>query len=224
MNTNALTRTTERRETALPDDRGRAIAIRVDPARAAPTDVDRGRATASQVKRSRAVSIRGLDPVRRSRVARFAAIGIVSTLAYALLYAVLRTVTSADASNATALIVTAVGNTAANRRFTFGVRGRAGLGRDHATGLVALAIALAVTSAAIRLLAIVAPEAGASVELAVLIGANVVATVIRFAILRWHLDRPRPTPADGPAGSPVDSSPSLADSTLARPRLERTLR
>ena len=38
------------------------------------------------------------------------------------------------AANASALALTAVGNTAANRRFTFGVRGRAGLVRQHAHG------------------------------------------------------------------------------------------
>src|SRR6266699_2660590 len=59
-----------------------------------------------------------------SRVLRFVAIGIVSTLAYALLYLVLRDWLASGAANALALATTAVGNTAANRRLTFGVRGR----------------------------------------------------------------------------------------------------
>ena len=53
----------------------------------------------------------------------FCAIGVVSTLAYAVLYALLRGAVAAPAANAIALVVTAVGNTAANRRLTFGVRG-----------------------------------------------------------------------------------------------------
>ena len=40
----------------------------------------------------------------------------------------------AGGANALALALTAVGNTAANRRLTFGVRGRAGLVRHHALG------------------------------------------------------------------------------------------
>jgi len=52
-----------------------------------------------------------------SRPARFAAIGVVSTLAYALLYLALRGPLGAGAANAMALAVTAVANTAANRRF-----------------------------------------------------------------------------------------------------------
>src|SRR5919198_3730625 len=60
-------------------------------------------------------------------VARFLGIGVLSTLAYALLFLGLRGPLGAAGANALALAVTAVGNTAANRALTFGVRGRAGL-------------------------------------------------------------------------------------------------
>ena len=73
---------------------------------------------------------------------------MASTLAYVALYAGLRSVSSAAAANAMALVVTAVANTAANRRLTFEVQGRDGLARDHVAGLLALAAALAITSAA----------------------------------------------------------------------------
>ena len=53
---------------------------------------------------------------------RFAAIGVLSTLAYLLLFLLARPM-GAQAANLFALLVTAVANTAANRRFTFGVRG-----------------------------------------------------------------------------------------------------
>lgn len=55
----------------------------------------------------------------------FAIIGVVSTVAYASLYLLLRGIVDPLWANAAALLVTALGNTAANRRFTFGVRGRA---------------------------------------------------------------------------------------------------
>ena len=46
----------------------------------------------------------------------FGLIGVASTLAYAALYLVLREVMPAQAANALSLLVTAVANTAANRR------------------------------------------------------------------------------------------------------------
>src|ERR1035437_3393124 len=84
------------------------------------------------------------------QVASFGAIGVVSTLAYVALYALLREVrTPAAVANVVALVMTAVANTAANRWLTFHVRGRASMARDHAIGLIALGVALAITSAAL---------------------------------------------------------------------------
>ena len=137
-------------------------------------------------------------PSAASQARRFAAIGVVSTLAYLAIYSLLRTATTAVAANAIALIVTAVGNTAANRRLTFGVRGRESLGRHHLAGLVALGLALSVTSASVALLGAVAPASGRLVELAALTAANGVATLARFQVLRWVLvsgRHPRPAPA-----------------------------
>ena len=99
------------------------------------------------------------------------------------------------ASNALALILTAVGNTAANRRLTFAVRDRAGALRDQVGGLVALGVALAITSVAVGLLGTLAPGAGRAVELAVLVAANVLATVCRFILLRRWIAGPRRAPA-----------------------------
>src|SRR6476469_6707965 len=68
----------------------------------------------------------GVPTGMTKRVVRFAAIGIVSTLAYLVLFFLLRMGTGAQAANFLALAITAVANTAANRRLTFGVRGREG--------------------------------------------------------------------------------------------------
>ena len=51
-----------------------------------------------------------------SQLARFSVIGVVSTVAYVLLYLALRTGVPAQGANALALVVTAVANTAVNRR------------------------------------------------------------------------------------------------------------
>jgi len=126
------------------------------------------------------------------QVATFGAIGVVSTLAYLVLYAVLRVAWPAPVANAVALVATALGNTAANRRLTFDVRGRDGLARDHGAGLLAFGAALAITSASLVLLDLAAPEASRAVELAILVVANALATIVRFLLLRLVLDGARP--------------------------------
>ena len=134
-------------------------------------------------------------PVARSmlptQVRRFVAIGVVSTIAYAVLYLLFRAAMPAVAANALALLVTAVGNTAANRRLTFAVRGSEGLARDHAAGLAAFGVALAITSGSVVALQAVAPGAGRAIELTVLVLSNVLATMARFVLLRAWIDRPR---------------------------------
>jgi glycosyltransferase involved in cell wall biosynthesis len=126
------------------------------------------------------------------QLVRFAAVGVLCTLAYAGLFWLLREVFPATVSNSIALVVTAVANTAANRRLTFGVRGSDRLLRDHAGGLVAFLIALVLTNLAILLLNALAPGASPRVEIAVLIAVNAIATGARFLILRtllFHLRR-----------------------------------
>jgi glycosyltransferase involved in cell wall biosynthesis len=120
-----------------------------------------------------------------SHVVRFAAIGAVSTLAYALIYLVLRGASSPGVANAIALAITAVANTQANRHWTFGLRGRERLARQHAAGAIVFVLTLAVSSGALFLLHKLDPRASAAVELAVLIVAGVTATVTRYLGLRF---------------------------------------
>jgi glycosyltransferase involved in cell wall biosynthesis len=128
----------------------------------------------------------------QTQVARFAAIGIASTIAYALLYLLLRGSLGPGGANALALAVTAVANTQANRRLTFGVRGRRDLLRHQLQGAVVFFLTLALTSAALDLQQAAAPHAPRLVELAVLMAANVCATVTRFVALRsWVFARRR---------------------------------
>jgi putative flippase GtrA len=121
---------------------------------------------------------------------RFAAIGVVSTLVYLLLYALLRNPVGAFDANLVALVVTAIGNTAANRRVTFGVRGSSAVAMHHFQGLVVFALGLALTSAALAVLGRWAPDAGRTVELIVLIAANAMATILRFVAFRSWIFRP----------------------------------
>jgi putative flippase GtrA len=132
-------------------------------------------------------------PGRRKQIARqistFAAIGVVSTAAYVLLYAWLRNAMPEIAANATALMITAVGNTAANRRLTFDAHGSEGLARDHAAGLLALAVALAITTSSLAALSFVAPHHGRLSEIGVLVSSNAAATLVRYLLLRMAIER-----------------------------------
>ena len=127
-------------------------------------------------------------PLRLStQLVRFAAVGAASTLAYAVLFWALREVLPAAASNVIALAATAVANTAANRRLTFGIRGRERLLGDHAGGLLAFAAALVFTNGAIVAIGLFAPGASRVAEIAVLTAANAIATGVRFLVLRTVL-------------------------------------
>jgi putative flippase GtrA len=129
-------------------------------------------------------------------VARFLAVGAASTLAFALLYVGLRPLLGAVAADAVALALTAVGNTAANRRLTFRVRGREGLARHHARGAAVFVLTLALTTGALTVLGALAPAAPRWVELGVLVAATLTATVTRYVALRtWVFRAPLRTPA-----------------------------
>jgi putative flippase GtrA len=123
------------------------------------------------------------------QLARFAAIGMVSTLAYLLLYVLLRGELGAFGANLLALVVTAVANTAANRRLTFGVRGRAGAATHQLQGLLVFGLGLACTSAALAALAAWLPDASQLVEILALVAANAVATALRFVAFRSWIFR-----------------------------------
>ena len=120
------------------------------------------------------------------RLLAFGAIGLASTVAYAALYLLFRLMLGATLSNAAALVITAIANTAANRRVTFGVRDREHLWRDHAAGLLAFVFALAITTAAANVVT-AAGTASHALELTVLVAANALATIVRFVILHMAL-------------------------------------
>jgi putative flippase GtrA len=115
---------------------------------------------------------------------RFGIVGIASTLAYALLYLMLHSTMGAQAANLTALLLTAIANTAANRAFTFGIRGRGGVARHQLHGLAVFAFGLAITSGSLYVLHRFDPTVGRVAELSILVVANLVATLVRFVALR----------------------------------------
>ncbi len=126
----------------------------------------------------------GPRPGVTQQLIRFGAVGVASTLAYLVLYLLLRTQLGATTSNAIALLITAVLNTAANRSFTFGVRGRRDRVRHQVRGLVAFAAGLAISTAALDGLHRAASAPSRALEVVVLVGANLAATALRFLLYR----------------------------------------
>jgi glycosyltransferase involved in cell wall biosynthesis len=125
-----------------------------------------------------------------SPIVRFLGIGVASTLAYALLFLLLRGPLGAAGANAAALALTAIANTAANRRLTFGVRGRRDIVRHHVRGAIVFVLTLALTNGALAVLHGVDRTPALAVELAVLITASLVATVTRYVALKtWVFAR-----------------------------------
>jgi putative flippase GtrA len=124
-------------------------------------------------------------PHRRTagQLVMFALIGALSTAAHALLYALLRTWWPAGIANLLALVVTALLNTEANRRLTFGGTG-APTTRVHVQGLLVFVLYYAVTTGAVLALHAVRPDASRSLEVLVLVLASIVGTALRFVALK----------------------------------------
>jgi putative flippase GtrA len=133
------------------------------------------------------------DPTTSSelplQIASFVAVGVASTLAYVLLYLLLRGFMPAQGANVLSLLVTAVANTAANRRLTFGISGRRHAARHQAKGLIAFGLGLALTSGSLAMLQAGHHHPGRVLEVSVLVAANLVATVIRFVLYRTWVFR-----------------------------------
>ncbi len=127
-------------------------------------------------------------------LARFLGVGVACTVAYILIYLALRGAMPAQAANALSLLVTAVANTAVNRRFTFGVRGRRHAVRHQARGLLAFGAGLLLTSGALAALHAVSARPGRGAEVTALVGANLLATILRFVLYRSWVFRARTAP------------------------------
>jgi putative flippase GtrA len=146
------------------------------------------------------------------QMVRFGIVGIASTLAYALLYLLLHPAMGAQAANLTALLLTAIANTAANRAFTFGIRGRTGVARHQLSGLLVFMFGLAITSGSLFVLHRFDPTVGKGVELSVLVVANLVVTLVRSR---------RPTMAVRRGGRDIRATTEIGGRSAQRSRPRR---
>ncbi|HPU14026.1 MAG TPA: glycosyltransferase [Aeromicrobium sp.] len=121
------------------------------------------------------------------QVVIFAIVGVCSTIAYALLFVLFQPLLGAQWANFVSLVLTALANTAANRRFTFGITDPTSRGRHHLQGLLVFAAGLSITSASLFLLHSSQPNASPLTEMVVLTLANLFVTAVRFAAMRWWI-------------------------------------
>jgi putative flippase GtrA len=136
-----------------------------------------------------------LQRLRAAPICRFLAIGVASTLAYALLFIALAGPLGSALANDLALAITAVANTTANRRLTFGIRGRERMVRHQLAAFGVFLVALAFTNGALALLHSFDPHPARVVEAAALVVANLIATLSRYVALNSWVFRTRPAGA-----------------------------
>jgi putative flippase GtrA len=142
-------------------------------------------------------------PAFLSQVVRFGVVGVLSTLAFALLFFMLRPPFGAQAANFLALLLTAIANTGANRWFTFGVTGRVGAVRHQLQGGIVFALAWGITAGSLVVLHASVAHPSPAEEILVLTAANLIATVLRFVLLRgWVFRTRRAAPGRRPPSSP----------------------
>jgi len=140
---------------------------------------------------------------------RFAGVGVISTVAYAALFAVLEPILGGYPASALAIALCSVGNTAAHR----GMAGSAHHGLIRRDRLLVssalLGVSLAVTTGALAVTRAVGLTS-LFPELCAMTAANAGAAVIRFGILRTWVFRPQ-------FGTQVVALPSSGKATTPRP-------
>lgn len=120
----------------------------------------------------------------RGQVARFALVGVGSTVLATGLFALLDQVMARQWANVVSLVLSTIANTAVNRRYTFGASGRQGAARVQAGALALLAVTIAVTAGALRLLEALVPDARTTAAVVAFVVGNALATIARFVLLR----------------------------------------
>ncbi|MGE0879403.1 MAG: glycosyltransferase [Acidimicrobiia bacterium] len=130
----------------------------------------------------------GTRPSLTGQVVRFAGIGVVSTLVFAVLFTMLARPLGVIGADLVALAISAAGNIAANRRITFATRGRPGRVRHYGTGLLMTAMPLVFTVSALVLIG--TATASFTAALVAVTVANLVATAFRFVLLRTWVFKP----------------------------------
>lgn len=116
-------------------------------------------------------------------------VGLASNIAYFALFHSLQFLLAPLAANFIALLVTTTGNTAAHRRYTFGMHDRCGLLVAHLGGLAGMVISLVVSTGALSALDALDHQPSALLATTTLWVATALAAWIRFGPLRNQIGR-----------------------------------
>ncbi len=135
-------------------------------------------------------------PMAATHLARFASIGVVSTVADLGLFLALRPALGAMGANAVALALCSTANMAANRRITFSDQAPFRRRDQWLGGLAVFATSLALTSAALLAVAGIGASSVTS-DLIAIVVANGAAALVRFILLRAWVFRNHRHPLDG---------------------------
>jgi len=148
------------------------------------------RGHARRLVRRDATPQRAADEVAAEQLLRFAGVGAISTVGYLFLFVAWRPAVGSVAANALALAICTLFNTAVHRELAHNMHGRRHRGR-----FLGVAAGLYVISLTLTTLGLLAADAVSAtslpLELLVVTLANAVASVLRFAILRAWVFRPR---------------------------------
>ncbi|MFM2078088.1 MAG: hypothetical protein RJA49_1978, partial [Actinomycetota bacterium] len=141
-----------------------------------------------------------LGPLARERIdddfgrhlVGFAFVGVISTIACLVLFLLLRDPLGTIWANLVAFTLTSVVNIWANRRYTFGHRGRSDRGQQYVGAAVVWAVGAALSTAALAL--VLAADGSLGAEVLALLAVWTVMAVVRFTLLRSWVFRRRATP------------------------------
>jgi putative flippase GtrA len=139
----------------------------------------RGEGAMSSDGSTRRAPAPGLKPGRSGQLIHFAGVGTISTVTFAVLFALLYHPVGVIWADVLALALCALGNLVANRRFTFTDLGPEGRRTYYARGLALSFLPLAATLGALAAVSV----AGVVVDLAAITAANLSASVARFHFL-----------------------------------------
>lgn len=129
----------------------------------------------------------------RQQVIRFSVVGAGSTVLHLGLFAAFETLgMGSQLANGAALVVATIGNTAANRWWTFGVVGRHRLVTHHGQALLIFAITWVASTVALAIQHSVSPDASTLSQTVVVAVANVGSTAARFVAMRSWIFRSPP--------------------------------
>jgi putative flippase GtrA len=132
--------------------------------------------------RDRTQSVTG-HPMAGAQLARFASIGVISTVVDLGLFLLFRPLVGTMAANALALALCSIANMGANRRITFSDRAPFRRRDQLLGGLAVFATSLALTSLALLAVAGIG-ETSVTADLIAIVVANGAAALVRFVLLR----------------------------------------